>query len=374
MSGRPTRVRVLWSHPKLMDYRLPLFESVAAEHQVEFFFFGESEIANTLTATFASGRSFMWPDVHEIRLLASRIRECDVFVTSFLWNGFSIVGIVIARLFGKRVIVWEERWFWSRTFKHSARRVLMRVLVRLTNVFYVFGDLQREFLLRLGAANDQIFVANEYPAHRYSEVPDKPVKLPVQAGARTVLFIGRLVDVKGVEYLVAAFDRVWRTEPMATLLIVGDGPLKSDLERQVMALGTKNVHFMGWVSEPGEKAFLYRAASVVVVPSVILADGDAYEGGPLVVLEALSAGRPVVGSNALGSSTSFIHDDINGFVVPEKNVEALAGRILDVLNDLPRFSRGAVATFASIKGFDYQAHVFGQLLDATTKRTNGRGV
>jgi glycosyltransferase involved in cell wall biosynthesis len=92
---------------------------------------------------------------------------------------------------------------------------------------------------------------------------------------------------------------------------------------------------------------------VVVVPSVTLPGSR--EGGPLVVLEALSAGTPVVGTEALGSSTPLIRDAVNGFVVPEKDPDALRLALERALRPGSLVRKSVLRSFAEIPSHEDQA-------------------
>lgn len=109
-----------------------------------------------------------------------------------------------------------------------------------------------------------------------------------QLGLRghTVLFLGRLVPIKGVDRVI---DALAGTD--ATLLVAGDGPLRPALERRARRQGV-DARFLGWVREPLKSALLH-AADVLALPSRTLPSGRG-EGAPVVAMEARAAGLPVV--------------------------------------------------------------------------------
>jgi len=140
---------------------------------------------------------------------------------------------------------------------------------------------------------------------------------------RIALFVGRLVGYKGLPYLIDAMQRV-----PATLLIVGDGPLRRTLERQVAAMGMQSkIHFLGRVAEQ-EKQALYRAADVFVLPSITKNEAFGY-----VLLEAMQAGCPVISTN-LPTGVAWVnrHEE-TGLVVPPADAKALADALKVLLND-----------------------------------------
>jgi len=143
-----------------------------------------------------------------------------------------------------------------------------------------------------------------------------------------LLFLGRLVDKKGVDVLLAAMRRVAAgARPDALQLdIAGSGPLEAMLRKQAADL--PSVRFLGWQT-PEQLAVIMETARAVVVPSRIAADGDC-EGLPTVVLESIRAGVPVVASAHAGIP-EIIRDGKTGLLVPENDPDALATALLTVM-------------------------------------------
>jgi len=143
-----------------------------------------------------------------------------------------------------------------------------------------------------------------------------------------VLYAGRLVERKGVEYLLRAFAEVVKEIP-AELVIVGEGPEKERL----MGLSSKSgldgkAVFKGWVSQE-ILADLYSECNVFVLPAIIDSKGDT-EGLGVVLLEAMSYKKPVIASD-LGGITDIVKDRETGLLVKEKDVPGLASALQQVL-------------------------------------------
>ena len=120
------------------------------------------------------------------------------------------------------------------------------------------------------------------------------------------IFAGRLVEKKGVRYLVQAFAKLVKERPDEKLLVVGDGTEKRTLMQLSLSLGLeKNVTFRGAVETP-ELADLFNQAAIAVVPSIIAADGD-QEGLGLVAAEALACGCITLVSDL--PAIRDVHDD-----------------------------------------------------------------
>lgn len=125
-------------------------------------------------------------------------------------------------------------------------------------------------------------------------------------------FIGRLVDRKGVNYLIEAFASISESNPQARLVIVGDGPYREELESLADKLSVRNkVIFTGFLS--GETRYsLLELADVCVVPSINV--GDQAEGLPVVFMEAVTHGKITVITDATGAHEIAKHRK-NSFIV-----------------------------------------------------------
>jgi glycosyltransferase involved in cell wall biosynthesis len=146
-----------------------------------------------------------------------------------------------------------------------------------------------------------------------------------------VLTVGRLVERKGIRYLIDAM-RLLPVSLNAELVVVGGGPLKGELEEQARAHGLGDrVKFAGKVSEQ-ELIDYYRNAAVYVQPAIVDSRGDTEMLG-VVLLEAMHYGVPVVASK-VGGITDVVRDGETGLLVPGKDPNELALGIQRLLNDV----------------------------------------
>jgi glycogen(starch) synthase len=140
-----------------------------------------------------------------------------------------------------------------------------------------------------------------------------------------LLFVGRLRIRKGVEVLLAALARLVRRFPAVRLKVAGDGEHRGELLARTAALGVgSRVSFLGR-ADGGQVRALLAGARALVVPSI-------YEGMPLVVLEAMAAGVPVVAS-AVSGIPEVVLDGETGWLVPPEDPAALAAVLAAVLAD-----------------------------------------
>lgn len=152
--------------------------------------------------------------------------------------------------------------------------------------------------------------------------PELP-RLPI------VLFVGRLVQKKGCEFLIRAVARAQEAQPEVQLVVIGDGPLRPTLEKQA-AGALKNFQFLG-VQEPAVVRNWMNRAMVFSTPSLTAESGDA-EGFGMVFAEAQAMGLPVV-SFASGGVPEAVANEQTGFLVPERDWESIAAKILALLSD-----------------------------------------
>ncbi|MFT4034173.1 MAG: glycosyltransferase [Patulibacter sp.] len=162
-------------------------------------------------------------------------------------------------------------------------------------------------------------------------------------GARppTVLAIGRFVEKKGFEHLIRAFPAVRSRIPDARLVLVGDGMLRSRLE--TLAAGVPGIEIRRRAT-PDEIRSLLEHAAVLAVPSVTAADGDT-EGLPIVLLEGMSTGMPIVATRHAGIPEAIV-DGTSGWLVAERDEHALSTALLEALSNRPEADRRAAAAAA----------------------------
>ncbi len=163
----------------------------------------------------------------------------------------------------------------------------------------------------------------------------KPGGLPVAQRRRRILYVGRLVEKKGVGVLIEAYARVFDKVADAELVIVGDGPLRQQLEALACRLAVPAV-FAGSMGSEAVKQQL-DAARVFCLPSITAENGDA-EGFGLVLLEAQACGVPVV-TSARGGAHEGIIDGVTGLAFAEKDIAVLTQQLITLLTDDDCISR-----------------------------------
>lgn len=237
----------------------------------------------------------------------------------------------------------------------AAKRVLYR---RADAIIAVSEGVRRDLLARLGLPEARVELV-----HNPVEVADLPAQMqaPVDhpwfaAGGRTagipvITAVGRLVAIKDYPTLLAAFARIRAARP-ARLAILGDGPLRAELEARIAAAGLRDdVVLFGFRANPFQ--FLAR--------SRLLLHASRAEGLPGALIEAMVCGAPVVSTDCDFGPREVVTDGRDGFLVPVGDADALAARATALLADdalaarmseAARTSAGRFAVATTIAGYE----------------------
>ena len=179
----------------------------------------------------------------------------------------------------------------------------------------------------LGAVKTKIrVIPNGVEASRFNN-GHQPQLIPtgVSEDRKTILYVGRIVREKGIFTLLDAFEKLRKRGKDVSLVLVGEGPLKEDLAKEVLRRKLNDrVKLAGFVDEK-KLVSLYNSSDVFVLPSH-------YEPFGMVALEAMASRIPVVVSD-VGGLSEIVEDGITGVKVPASDPNALAEGILRVLED-----------------------------------------
>lgn len=155
-------------------------------------------------------------------------------------------------------------------------------------------------------------MGTEFPAK-------KDITMP--SDQKSIIFLGRLAEKKGIQYLLPAIKEVAKQHPTIHLTIAGDGPLRDSLNEQVATLKIgEYVTFTGYITGK-TKQELVATHSIYVVPSIITDSGDA-EGLPVSLMEGLASGRICIATNESGAD-DILTNGHDGFLIPQRDSLAL---------------------------------------------------
>lgn len=187
---------------------------------------------------------------------------------------------------------------------------------------------KRQLAEELGIATDHVRVVYCGVGPRYARVPrdEALARRWGIAGKRVLLSLGPLIARKNPVFLIEAFAEIRReAEPDVSLVWVGSGPMRGELEALVRRLGLEGaVVFTGYLPE-ADKVPMLNLADVFVFPSLL-------EGFPLAPQEAMSCGKPVVAFR-VASLGEMVEEGATGFLVSPNDRRAFVRRVLALLGD-----------------------------------------
>jgi colanic acid/amylovoran biosynthesis glycosyltransferase len=204
-----------------------------------------------------------------------------------------------------------------------------RSLFRHGDLFLPVCDHFKQWLIANGCPESKVAVLRS--GIDLAEFSLKVRTLQAQEPVR-LLSVARMVEKKGLRFAIEAVARLRREGKDIRYTILGDGPLRGDLERQAAELGMGEIICVPGMKPHGEVAKQIQDSHILVAPSITAGDGDR-EGIPNVLKEAMATGMPVVSTWHSGIP-ELVADQKSGFLVPEKDVDALANR-LRILIDHP---------------------------------------
>jgi len=240
-------------------------------------------------------------------------------------------------------------------------RRLFRAVLRKAFAVTTMNSQMRERVLDLGADPARTVVLS-----MGADVATiRPLAAAAERRVGRILFVGRLVEKKGVSVLLEALRLL--DETSYDLRVVGDGPLRSELTSGSSGLPASFVGVLGRESIAAE----FGAASIAVFPSVPAASGD-QDGLPVALLEAMSAGCAVVASDLPGLHDA-VEDEVSGLLTTPGSVKELAaalGRLLEDPQLCDQLGRSA-ATRADSFSVDAIGGRYAALLDEVRSRAKG---
>lgn len=258
-------------------------------------------------------------------------RDYDICQCAFGYDGLKAVRVRRTGALGGRLVV---SFRGADTTSYVARRhplVYARVF-REASVLMPVSQTLAALLHRMGAPEEKVHVHRTgidlslYPFRARRLAAGEPVRL---------VTVARLVEKKGIEYALEALRRLLDGGTEFRYDVLGGGPLRAHLEARASELGIAGrVTFRGWAAQADVRDALERC-HLLLQPSVTAANGD-QEGVPNVLKEAMAAGVPVVATRH-GGIPELIDDGTEGRLVPERNAEALAAALAEMVRYADRW-------------------------------------
>lgn len=157
-----------------------------------------------------------------------------------------------------------------------------------------------------------------------------------------LLFVGKFIPKKGTIYLILAFERIIKVKKNTVAILIGSGFLEKELKSKVKELGFEDRVFYPGPQKHEILKEYYQLSDIVVIPSVIDKYGET-EGVPVVLLESLASGKPVVATD-VGGIPDVLENGYNGLIAKQKDPQDLADKIISLLenNNINVMARNAL--------------------------------
>lgn len=279
-------------------------------------------------------------------------READLIVLQYIPLGLlmplhKVVCTVHTTGYGEALALSQTRvsgigGWWKRARRQISLPLERHVLRRAARIIAISEQIAAELIKSYGIARERIVVVGngvDCAAFRPDETPKGRTPL-------RVLYVGRLAPRKNVEVLVRA--AALRKSPMQ-LRIVGTGPEQARLQALAQSLGISNCTTFPGFRKGADLLAEYQWADVLVMPS-------AYEGMPLVALEAKAAGLPIIAADFAGAAN--IVSAASGRIVPNISADSLALALDQIAADSAELNRMAATTRReAVEAFSWQAVV-----------------
>jgi len=255
----------------------------------------------------------------------------EIIIISGYSQPSSFLAMLYAKLFAKRLILWCESNKNDQRYNHPLKEAYKRWFVKNCAQYLVPGRASFEYLTLLGAEESKIYIAanavdndfftdacakNRESRQVFKQSKDYPEKI--------ILYVGRLIEEKGILDLLKAFQILSRDRQKIGLVLIGSGEGEERYKKFCKEQNIKNVFFAGFVHQDDLPAY-YAAGDVFVLPT----HSDAWG---LVLNEAMASRLPVVCSDAAGAACDLIVNGENGYTYEKGNIAELTEALSKTLN------------------------------------------
>ena len=255
--------------------------------------------------------------IYKISLLARKERIDIIHLNNQLVLNF--MGLFVAKSLGIPCVVH------LRTFNSYGLNQYKITYSKKINILYIaISEKIKSFWIERGLDSNTIEVIhNVFQSYQDIEVENKDTALMTEYNGHKIIFVGRLIECKGIPFLIESFKMVLNSGIQAKLYLVGSGEEENRLRELVYKQKLEgDVVFLGYSSNPLE---IMRKMDLLILPSK-------EEGFGRVLLEAMDVGIPVIGTR-VGGIPEIIEDGVSGLLVDYGDIEALKNSIIKILKN-----------------------------------------
>lgn len=332
----------------ISPYRIPVFNEIAKSVESQFLvlFFGKTEkrrkwkvyqekikfhyeiLPNILFQKKGLAPYFLNPTIF-FRLLKY---SPEIVIIGGYHQPSSLLAILYAKLFKRRIILWCESNKYDYRSYFSWKEAYKRWFVRNCRGYIVPGKASFEYLISLGAEPKKVWIApnavdNNYFLQASEKYRENRELFKESKGypKKLILYVGRLIDQKGILDLLKAFQILSYEHTDLGLLLIGSGEEEKRYRNFCKTNNIKNVFLEGFVHQEDVPAY-YAVADVFVLPT----HSDPWG---LVLNEAMACELPVISSDVAGAACDLIINGENGYIFKVGDVRQLVSYLKDILTD-----------------------------------------
>lgn len=331
----------------VQHYRVRFFEQLSQYCDIDFYFFSdgdefywlpehgtrESKIKSFKLPKFKILNTYILPGLmgHLVR------QKYDVYFSGIVGRFTLPVTFLAAKITRRPFILWTGIWNRIQTIGHIIFYPITKYIYTHADAIVVYGNHVKQFLISEGVEPKRIFIGqNAIDNDEYTHTLDQDKlisikeNLGIQNDQKMILYVGRFNPEKGLDILLRAFSKVEYSD--VKLVLVGTGSLLEEMKQLANSLGIQGKTFFAGYIPPEETCYYYANSYFSVLPSVTTKKNKETWG--LVVNESFAQSVPVISSDCVGAAASgFLEDEVTGLVFPEGDVETLADKMKNLLND-----------------------------------------
>lgn len=337
-------MKVLFIHNTIPEYRLEFFRLLARKVDLHILV-TDKELANAVYGLFVG-------DIGNLNI--SYINSCSKIGSVINKGKYDMVILPpidciyqwicafnaynACRRCGINLVYWSEKWEAEKSFQPFSKQLKNYIHAKMIGYFakrvslcIAAGSKSKEYLLkRVGIEASRISIAYDSST---SPIQDNHLDirkgLGLPAESKIILYLGRIIERKGLKNLIYSVEEILSDMPDVYLLVGGTGEDIEKYKRIARKIDRERIVFMGKIA-PGDRACFYKQADVFVLPSYSYK--GIIEAWGLTVNEALEQGTPVIATSAVGAAYD-LNDGKCCIKVPENNVMELVKAIKSVLNN-----------------------------------------
>jgi glycosyltransferase involved in cell wall biosynthesis len=353
-------------------YHKPLFEALAQAFDTDFYFFSDGSekwIENKNSLNFGNYKAQYvcgWRISSRFRLNIPLLYHIykgryDVVIQAISGRFETPSIFFLCRILGTPFVLWANLWQHPGGLFHNLTSWMVKYIYKASHAIVAYGPHVASYIKQYGVSPRKIFYSwNITDNHLFNrpvlEHEKADVKRRLDLGAHSLLYVGRLVEEKGLRILFEAYKHLVRSMNVS-LVCVGRGPLKEELEQYVVTNHLDKVRFLDYVPNE-ELAAIYSVVDVLVLPSVTRPWFK--EPWGIVVNESMNQGCAIIATTAVGAALSgLVVEGLNGYVVPEEDVESLRGAMEKMFISPERLAAMKEFSRTYIQQWDYRKSLEG---------------